>query len=197
MPTVLQFRRGTTAQNDAFTGSSGEITVDTDLGLIRVHDGSTQGGTTMVSRESSRSDSLGVGTAASGTEGQIRASNSITAYYSDERLKTDINPIAEAVKKVMAIKGVTFRANELAESFGYDSSTEQVGVIAQDIKKVLPQIVVGAPFDTYFVEGVEMSQSGEGYMTVHYDKLVPLLIEAIKEQQGQIEELKTAVTPAE
>lgn len=44
MPTVLQFRRGTTAQNDAFTGSAGEITFNSQTGAIRVHDGTTQGG---------------------------------------------------------------------------------------------------------------------------------------------------------
>ena len=44
MPTVLQFRRGTTVQNNAFTGSAGEITVDSQIGTLRVHDGSTEGG---------------------------------------------------------------------------------------------------------------------------------------------------------
>jgi hypothetical protein len=44
MPTVLQFRRGTTAQNNSFTGSSGELSIDMDLDVIRVHDGSTPGG---------------------------------------------------------------------------------------------------------------------------------------------------------
>ena len=44
MPTVLQFRRGTTAQNNSFTGSAGELSIDTDVDSIRVHDGSTAGG---------------------------------------------------------------------------------------------------------------------------------------------------------
>jgi hypothetical protein len=44
MPTVLQFRRGTTAQNNSFTGSAGELSIDTDLEVIRVHDGSHPGG---------------------------------------------------------------------------------------------------------------------------------------------------------
>ena len=44
MPTVLQFRRGTTAQNNAFTGSAGEVSIDTDLDTFRIHDGSTAGG---------------------------------------------------------------------------------------------------------------------------------------------------------
>ncbi len=45
MPTVLQFRRGTTAQNNSFTGSAGEISIDTTLNQLRIHDGSTAGGT--------------------------------------------------------------------------------------------------------------------------------------------------------
>ena len=138
--------------------------------------------------------SLGVGTAASGTTGEIRATNAITSFYSDERLKTDITEISGALDKVMQLRGVTFRANELAESFGYANSKEQVGVIAQDVEKVLPQIVVPAPFDIMQLqEGVEISRSGENYKTVHYDKLVPLLIQAIKEQQIMIEELQKKV----
>ena len=138
--------------------------------------------------------SLGVGTAASGTTGEIRATNAITSFYSDERLKTDITEISGAVDKVMQLRGVTFRANELAESYGYVSNKEQVGVIAQDVEKVLPQIVVPAPFDIMQLqEGVEISRSGENYKTVHYEKLVPLLIQAIKEQQLMIEELQKKV----
>lgn len=50
MPTVVQFRRGTTIQNDAFTGATGELSIDTDLEVIRVHDGSTAGGHALVGR---------------------------------------------------------------------------------------------------------------------------------------------------
>lgn len=54
MPTVVQFRRGTTAQNDAFTGATGELSVDTDLDVVRVHDGSTAGGHALVGRTSAQ-----------------------------------------------------------------------------------------------------------------------------------------------
>ena len=138
--------------------------------------------------------SIGVGTAGSNTTGEIRATNAVTSYYSDERLKTDITEISGALDKVMQLRGVTFRANDLAESYGYTSDKEQVGVIAQDVEKVLPQIVVPAPFDIMQLqEGIEISRSGENYKTVHYDKLVPLLIQAIKEQQVMIEELQKKV----
>jgi len=144
--------------------------------------------------QNSQFNSVGVGTAASATAGEIRATNAITSFYSDERLKTDITEISGAVDKVMQLRGVTFRANELAESYGYVSNKEQVGVIAQDVEKVLPQIVVPAPFDIMQLqEGVEISRSGENYKTVHYEKLVPLLIQAIKEQQLMIEELQKKV----
>ena len=68
---------------------------------------------------------------------------------------------------------------------------EQVGVIAQDIEKVLPQIVVPAPFDADTdKDGNKYSKSGENYKTVDYPKLIPLLIEAIKEQQEIIVDLQ-------
>ena len=135
--------------------------------------------------------SLGVGTTASGTVGEIRATNNITAYYSDGRLKENIRPIVNAIDKVNAIRGVTFNANDLAATFGYTDRTEQVGVIAQEIEAVLPQIVVPAPFDIAKAEdGSEYSKSGENYKTVYYDKLVPLLIEAIKELSARVSTLE-------
>ena len=131
---------------------------------------------------------LGVGTAPSSTTGEIRATNNISAYYSDRRLKTDIVPIYDALSKVLRISGVTFKSNEIAATYGYTDTKTQVGVIAQEIEEVLPEIVVPAPFDIGQNEdGTEYSISGENYKTVQYDKLVPLLIEAIKEQQAQIE----------
>jgi hypothetical protein len=138
--------------------------------------------------------SLGVGTPASGTTGEIRATNNITAYYSDRRLKENIRPITDAVRKVLSISGVTFNANDLAETFGYTDKNTQVGVIAQEIESVLPEIVVPAPFDIAQDEnGFEYSKSGENYKTVQYDKLVSLLIQAIKEQQAQIDLLNSRI----
>jgi glutamate-1-semialdehyde aminotransferase len=139
-------------------------------------------------------NSLGVGTAGSATAGEIRATNAITSFYSDERLKENITEIDNAIEKVMSLRGVTYNANQLAESFGYANKEEQVGVIAQDVEKVLPQIVKPAPFDIISLqEGIEISRSGENYKTVQYEKLVPLLIQANKEQQVMIEELQKKV----
>jgi len=137
--------------------------------------------------------SLGVGTAASGVAGEIRAIDDITAYYSDSRLKTIISNIPDALAKLCTLNGVIYKGNALAGSFGYDNSREQIGVIAQDVQAVLPQIVVPAPFDIAQNEdGTEYSKSGETYLTVQYEKLIPLLIEAIKELKAEVYALKSA-----
>ena len=126
--------------------------------------------------------SFGVGTDASGTTGEIRATGSITSYYSDARLKDFKGTIKNALDKVLALNGYYFTENEKAKELGYNDDSLQVGVSAQEVESVLPEIVVEAPINTNI--------PGADYKTVHYEKLVPLLIEAIKEQQKQIEELK-------
>lgn len=133
---------------------------------------------------------LGVGTSASGTAGEIRATGDITAWYSDERLKNVKGNIPNALEKVMALDGVIYTSNELAESFGYKNKDEQVGLLAAQVKEVLPQVVKPAPFDIMLFENTEVSRSGENYMTVQYEKLIPLLIEAIKELNNEIKDLK-------
>jgi hypothetical protein len=137
--------------------------------------------------------SLGVGTAASGSSGEIRATNNITAFFSDQRLKENITRIENALHKVQSVSGVTFNANDVAAKFGYNNKNTQVGVIAQEIQAILPQIVVAAPFDIGVNEqGTEYSLSGENYLTVQYDKLVPLLIEAIKELTDRVTKLESS-----
>ena len=117
-------------------------------------------------------DSLGIGTAASGTTGEIRATGDITAFYSsDKRLKDNITPISNALNKLNQIGGYEFDWNDLSSHSGHD-----VGVVAQEIEKVLPEVVVDR--DT-------------GYKAVRYEKIVALLIQAVKEQQLQIDELKS------
>jgi len=127
--------------------------------------------------QNSQFNSVGVGTAASGTAGEIRATNSITSFYSDDRLKTKTGNIQNALEKVLALDGFHYHANETAVALGYDASQQQVGLSAQQVQAVLPEVVVPAPIDPQ-------------YMTLHYERIVPLLVEAIKEQQKQIEELK-------
>ena len=132
---------------------------------------------------------LNVGTATGATGGGINAQGSITAGYSDERLKQDIEVIPGALEKVMTLRGVTYTPNSLAESFGFGKE-KQVGVIAQEVQQVLPEAVKSAPFDIMLFEDSQISRSGENYKTVQYEKLVPLLIEAIKELNNEINKLK-------
>jgi len=131
--------------------------------------------------------SLGVGTAASGTQGEIRATSNITAYYSDIRLKDNIEIIPNAGEKLYTLNGIFYTQNKLAESFGYYDYQKQVGVIAQEVQKILPEVVKPAPFD---VEGKNGSKTGNYYLTVQYEKIIPLIIETIKEQQKEIESLE-------
>ena len=135
--------------------------------------------------------SLGVNVAPNATDGTISASGDVIAFASDSRLKTNNKAIDKPLDKVKALKGFTYNWNELAkDKAGFDTTQKQVGVSAQDVQKTLPEAVKLAPFDN---DGNDKSISGEDYLTVQYDKIVPLLIEAIKEQQTQIEELKKLI----
>jgi trimeric autotransporter adhesin len=119
---------------------------------------------------------LGINTTP-GATGSIRATGDITAFFSDERLKNILGNIENAVEKVQSLTGFYYKANETAQSLGYDGDKLQVGVSAQAVQRILPEIVTKAPIS-------------DEYLTIWYDKLTPLLIEAIKEQQKQIDEIK-------
>ena len=125
--------------------------------------------------------------------GSFSATGEITAYSSDARLKTNIRTIDNAINKVLKLSGIIYNFNDLAETYGYAKHTEHVGLLAQDVYNVLPQAVALAPFDIKKVDGKEISKSGENYLTIKYEKLVALLVEAVKEQQAQIEELKQLI----
>ena len=80
--------------------------------------------------------------------------------------------------KIKQLRGVTFDWKPECEKLGFlPTMTTETGVIAQDVQKIIPDAAVPAPFD-------------HDYLTVQHEKIIPLLIEAIKEQQEQIEELK-------
>ena len=103
--------------------------------------------------------------------GSVFVQGDVTAYdTSDERLKDNIQVIPSAVDKVQSLRGVSFDWNEQSDFKGHD-----IGVIAQDVEKVLPELVV---------------DRNTGFKAVKYDKIVAVLIEAIKEQQTQIDELR-------
>jgi hypothetical protein len=120
---------------------------------------------------------LGVGTAPSGVVGAILATNDVVAFASsDERLKENLEPIGSAVEKVGQLTGYTF--DWIPMEGIHVHSGKDIGVVAQEVEKVLPEIV---------------EDRGNGYKAVKYDKLTALLIQAVNEQQKQIEELTKKV----
>ena len=121
---------------------------------------------------------LGVGTSPSGTTGEIRATNDITAFYSsDKRLKDNIVPITEPLSKLSQLGGYTF--DWIPKEGIHSHEGRDVGVIAQEVEEVLPEVT---------------TTRHNGYKAVKYEKIVPLLIECIKAQQSQIDELKETLS---
>jgi len=108
--------------------------------------------------------------------GSITATGDITAGYSDDKLKTRLGNIENALDKVSAISGFFYEPNKTAQDLGFEVKRE-VGVSAQEVQAIMPEVVVPAPIDNQ-------------YLTVHYEKLIPLLIEAIKELKAEVEEIK-------
>jgi hypothetical protein len=102
--------------------------------------------------------------------GSITATGNITAYYSsDRRQKDNIIPIESALDKVKSLTGVLWNWNENA-----DEVTKQLpntGLIAQDVKEVLPQVVI---------------ERQDGYLALDYSKMIGLLVQAIKELEEKI-----------
>jgi len=120
--------------------------------------------------------------------GDLNVRNNITAFASDRRLKENIVNIDYALDKVSQLNGVSYNFNELAYKLGgFSREEKQIGLLADEVQKVLPDIVKPAPFDTDFAGN---SKSGDNYMTIQYEKLVPLLVEAIKELKQEVDMLK-------
>lgn len=116
--------------------------------------------------------------------GQIRATNQVIAYYSDERLKDFDGKIDSALDKVMQLNGYYYTGNDRAKELGFEGDHKQVGVSAQEVMKVMPEVVQDAPINS------KSEEKDLDYKTVQYERLVPLLIEAIKELKQEINTLK-------
>jgi len=110
--------------------------------------------------------------------GDMTAAGNVTAY-SDPRLKEDFEPIVNALDMVTQLEGGTFYWKSGFPHVENKAGKRDYGVLADQVEKIMPEIVHNS---------IEID--GESYKTVAYDKLVPLLIEAIKELKAEVEELK-------
>ena len=175
--------------SDSFTGTifsvndvSGIPSIEVlDTGLIKMaqYNGAVAIGTGTITSSTAELSVYGM-LYTLGSQGEIRASSEITAYFSsDRRLKENIKLIENPITIIDQIRGVTFdwtdehMARRGGED-GYFVRKHDIGVIAQEVQAVLPELV---------------GTREDGYLAVKYEKLVPLLIEAIKEQQKTIDSL--------
>ena len=156
------------------TGGSGIVSGSSQVTLSSTTGYGTVINQNLLTTSDVRHNSLGVGMAASATAGRIDASGDIVAFStSDKNFKENIVPIQNALEKISKISGNTYDwKSDMKEFHGFEGN--DVGVIAQEIEEILPQLV---------------TTRETGYKAVKYDKLVALLIEGIKEQQTQIHSL--------
>jgi hypothetical protein len=170
----------TTGANNIIIGYDADSTTATVSNEVTIGNASVTAfripGLSLTWNTSTGLNSLGVGTPASGTAGEIRATNNITAYYSDDRLKKRLGSVENALDKVRTLDSFYYEANETAQELGYEPIRE-VGISAQQVQAVLPEVVVPAPID-------------DKYLTVRYERLVPLLIAAIKELEAKVQLLE-------
>jgi len=154
---------------------SGNFTFGTGIG-ISTRDIQVGGGTNLTA------EANGLALDASITLTSVSCSGDITANTSDARLKDVIGIIENPLEKLSKINGYDFTWNETAKSLEDNTFDDepQIGVMAQEIEEVLPSVVKPSAF--------------EGYNTVQYEKIVPLLIESIKELQKEVESLKDSKT---
>ena len=173
---IRLFRSGTTdtVQADEFTGNSASTsnvkTVrDTPAGFLVFASANPTGPTAQQLRTSASITYSGSNLVITG--GGVFTGDLIAFSSSDERLKINVNPIENSLDKVNSISGNTFDWNENSEHEGSDT-----GVIAQEVEKLgLPGVV---------------TTRDNGYKAVRYEKLVPLLIEAVKELSDKVSVLE-------
>ena len=111
--------------------------------------------------------------------GKISAENDVIAFASDKRLKENIIEISNPLDKIKQVRGIYYDWKENVKEKGFHPNRKknEIGMIAQEVEKIIPQAIEPAPFNN-------------DYKTIKYDRIIPLLVECIKDQQKQIDELK-------
>ena len=155
----------TTAAQTAIT-SVGTLTGLTSSGAVSI---------TNSTASSSKITGALIVTGGVGVSGAMYVGGEITAYASDAALKTNVEVIENALEKVEAIRGVSYDWNDDGLALGLND-TKQIGVIAQEVETVIPELVCDS--------------AHAGYKTVKYDKLTALLIEAVKELSAKVRVLE-------
>jgi hypothetical protein len=155
--------------------SNGNLHIDCATGAFQIYLNYFQGG------------GNGGVNASTGCYGAFFATGDITAFSSDERLKTKVGSIENALDKVCSLTAFKYIHNETARQNGFTDDNVYVGLSAQEVQKVLPEVVKPAPFDqgTEYDVGLGKSRSGENYLTVQYERIVSLLVEALKEERAE------------
>jgi hypothetical protein len=162
-----------------FDGSAA-ITVTAAAGTLSgatLASGVTASSLTSVGTLTSLTVSGATATGALTVTGAVTATGDITAFFtSDKRHKNNIQTISNAVLKVKQLNGVTWEWNDDVNEV--TKTTPKTGLIAQEVQQVLPQVVI---------------ERADGFLALDYSKMVGLLVEAIKEQQIQIDQLKAQI----
>lgn len=112
--------------------------------------------------------------------GNLSAQGAALDFHSDSRLKNDIETVENPVDSLVKIRGVTFKWNGLTNK---DTESTQYGVVAQEVEKVFPHLVTLGP----------VNANGKRYLEVAYNGFIPILIEAVKEQQQQIAKMQSDI----
>jgi len=175
-----------------FTGSAG--TVNNSTVTISTGNGIGGGSSFTLNQATAKTVTLTVGSGnglsqeadglrMSGSySGSFSASGNITAYSSDDRLKDYHGTIPDALEKLSQINGYYYTLNDVAlNDLEFEDLGMEVGVSAQEMEAVLPEVVRSAPVNEY---------KGTDYRTVQYERIVALLIEAVKELKAEVEELR-------
>ena len=175
--------------NTYITNNTGQFKINgDDIHFMNASDNETMldlavnGAVTVYYDNSAKLATASAGIAVTGT---ITATSNITAYSSDERLKDLKGTIDNALDKIDRVNGYYYKWNDTAREIDSTAFKEgiEVGVSAQEIEKVLPEVVTEAPI-------VDTHKLDVDYKTVYYDKIVPLLIEGIKELNKKIRKLE-------
>ena len=130
------------------------------------------------------------GSGAFQVNGVLYVTSDFYSNYSDIRLKTVLAPLTSASAKLKTLDTFVYVNNDLANELGQDSARQQVGLSAQQVLEVQPEAVGIAPFD---VDETGGSKSGENYLAVQYDKLVPLVIAGHNEHSDEIIKLRAEI----